>query len=104
MTLEELLKAKREEILRVCASTAHTMCGFSVRSPVARPTKRAISISSLSLSLAEPFLTWEVSNTIWSSSWAAAWMWLRNVVSSLVSESACFERQCPYERPQRTAA
>jgi hypothetical protein len=104
MTLEELLKAKREEILRVCAQYGARNVRVFGSVARAKPTNRAISISSLSLSLAEPFLTWEVSNTIWSSSWGAGWMWSRNVVSSLVSESVCFERHCRYERPQGTAA
>jgi hypothetical protein len=104
MTLEDLLKAKREEILRVCAKYGARNVRSSAPSHVARPTSRAISISSLSLSLAGPFLTWEVSNTIWSSSWGAGWTWSRNVVLSFVSESVCFERHCRYERPQGTAA
>jgi hypothetical protein len=104
MAVEDLLRAKREENLRVCAKYG----AYNVRvfGSVARakPTNRAISISSLSLSLAGPFLTWEVSNTIWSSSWGAGWTWSRNMASSLVSESVCFERRCRYERPQGTAA
>jgi|GEM_PF-6186100 hypothetical protein len=41
MTLEDLLQAKREEILKVCASTARTTCMSSVPSSVGKPMNRA---------------------------------------------------------------
>jgi predicted nucleotidyltransferase len=104
MALEDLLKAKREEILRVCAKYgAHNVRVFG---SVARGEADELSDIDFLVELEPGRSLFDLGGLQYDLEqlWGAGWMWSQNVVSSLVSESVCFERHCHYERPQGTAA
>ncbi len=64
MTPETLLNAKRDEILHICAKYGARNVRVFGPSHAAKRTSRAISTFSSTSNLAEPSLTWGVSNTI----------------------------------------